>query len=100
MNIDLVLLQQVLAVAEIAREPGQLPERFRRAVEPGSDRAADQSLWLQHIETELIERLQLVPAIASALYPDEVQPFRDVIRRSRSAETVDLPFHAAPSWAF
>src|SRR5436853_444431 len=70
--IDFISFQQFLAVAEVAQEPGEPPQQLGRAVEAGRDGAADERFRLQHVKTQLIKRLLLMPTVLSALYPDQV----------------------------
>ena len=69
--IDFIFSQQLGVVAEISQEPGQFPHRFRCAVKPAGNQAADQMLGFENCEADLVIRFLHVPAILRAINPDE-----------------------------
>jgi hypothetical protein len=59
LDLNFVLLQKFLAIAEVAQEPGKLPQGLRSTRRARSNRATDEWLRLKYIETKLFSFLLL-----------------------------------------
>ena len=95
--LNLISPEQFGVIAEVAQEPGQFPEGFLGAVDATRNRASGQWLGLEDGEAEEVVRFVPVPAILSAVDPDQEQPIRYLHGRRRIGSRADLECGASSS---
>ena len=97
--VNLISRQQFGVVAEIAQEPGELPQGFGGAVQASGNGSPGERLRLDYGKAEKVKRLLGMPAVLGTLYPDQEQAVRDCCTgASRFMQALDMALHAAPSF--
>src|SRR6266852_2969350 len=92
--IDLVPAEQIGVVAEVAQEPGELPQGLGRAIESSGDRLSGVLFGLEDGQAQGEARLLRVPPIEGSLDSDQEKPFQDVIPvLGFTMQTWDVAFH-------
>ena len=99
--IDFIPPKYFGVVAEVAEEPGELPQGFRRAIHTAGNSVSRERLWLKDGEAQEVIGFLGVPAILGPVHTHQEQAVGNIARRRLVSlvQALESSPHAAPSLA-